>query len=49
VSNDIDPKSILVGSPPRPIGEWKRTVVRIDRLGQLYDRVKKLETKLGAD
>ncbi|MFZ4483156.1 MAG: UDP-3-O-(3-hydroxymyristoyl)glucosamine N-acyltransferase [Chthoniobacterales bacterium] len=49
VSNNIEPKALLVGSPPRPIGEWKRTVVRIDRLGQLYDRVKKLETKVGSD
>jgi UDP-3-O-[3-hydroxymyristoyl] glucosamine N-acyltransferase len=47
LSNDLDPKSIVVGSPPRPIGEWKRTVVRIDRLGQLYDRVKKLEERAG--
>jgi len=47
LSNDLDPKAIVVGSPPRPIGEWKRTVVRIDRLGQLYDRVKKLEERAG--
>jgi UDP-3-O-[3-hydroxymyristoyl] glucosamine N-acyltransferase len=49
VSNDVDPKAILVGSPPRPIGEWKRSIVRVDRLPQLYDRVKKLEAKLGTD
>ena len=47
LSNDLEPKAIVVGSPPRPIGEWKRTVVRIDRLGQLYDRVKKLEDRAG--
>jgi UDP-3-O-[3-hydroxymyristoyl] glucosamine N-acyltransferase len=47
LSNDLEPKAIVVGSPPRPIGEWKRTVVRIDRLGQLYDRVKKLEERAG--
>ena len=47
LSNDLAPKSIVVGSPPRPIGEWKRSVVRIDRLGQLYDRVKKLEERAG--
>jgi UDP-3-O-[3-hydroxymyristoyl] glucosamine N-acyltransferase len=47
LSNDLDPKSIVVGSPPRPIGEWKRTIVRIDRLGQLYERVKKLEERAG--
>jgi UDP-3-O-[3-hydroxymyristoyl] glucosamine N-acyltransferase len=36
-----------VGSPPRPIGEWKRGIVRLDRLGQLSDRVKKLEQRPG--
>lgn len=47
VSNDVEPKARLVGSPPRPIGEWKRMVVRIDRLADLYNRVKKLEEHLG--
>lgn len=47
LSNDLAPKSIVVGSPPRPIGEWKRTVIRIDKLGQLYERVKKLEERAG--
>ena len=47
VSNDIAPKARVVGGPPRPVGEWKRTVVRIDRLGELYSRVKKLEEKAG--
>ena len=43
LSNDLPPKSVVVGSPPRPIGEWKRSIVRIDRLPELYARVKKLE------
>lgn len=47
VSNDIEPGARVVGSPPRPGGQWKRTVVRIDRLGDLYDRVKKLEDDRG--
>jgi UDP-3-O-[3-hydroxymyristoyl] glucosamine N-acyltransferase len=47
LSNDLAPKAIVVGSPPRPIGEWKRSIVRIDKLGQLYDRVKKLEERAG--
>jgi len=47
VSNDIEPKVLVVGSPPRPAGQWKRSIVRIDRLGELYERVKKLEQKLG--
>ena len=47
LSNDLEPKAIVVGSPPRPIGEWKRGIVRLDRLGQLYDRVKKLEQRSG--
>jgi len=47
LSNDLEPKAIVVGSPPRPIGDWKRSIVRIDRLGQLYDRVKKLEQQAG--
>lgn len=48
VSNDLPPKSIVVGSPPRPIGEWKRSIVRVDRLPDLYNRVKKLERDAGA-
>jgi len=45
ISNDLPAGSRVVGSPPRPIGEWKRQVVRLDRLGDLYDRVKKLEAR----
>ena len=48
VSNDVEPGARVVGSPPRPIGEWKRSIVRVDKLGELYDRVKKLEAKLGS-
>ena len=47
VSNDVEPGARVVGSPPRPIGEWKRSIVRVDRLAELYDRVKKLEQRLG--
>jgi UDP-3-O-[3-hydroxymyristoyl] glucosamine N-acyltransferase len=47
VSNDLAPKSVVVGSPPRPIGDWKRSIVRIDRLPELYSRVKKLERNAG--
>jgi UDP-3-O-[3-hydroxymyristoyl] glucosamine N-acyltransferase len=47
VSNDIEPGARVVGSPPRPIGEWKRSIVRVDKLPELYDRVKKLEQRAG--
>jgi UDP-3-O-[3-hydroxymyristoyl] glucosamine N-acyltransferase len=47
VSNDIEPGARVVGSPPRPIGEWKRSIVRVDRLAELYNRVKKLEQRAG--
>lgn len=47
VSNDVEPGAKVVGSPPRPIGEWKRSIVRVDKLGELYARVKKLEAQLG--
>lgn len=47
VSNDVAPKSMVVGSPPRPIGDWKRSIVRVDKLAGLYDRVKKLEQRAG--
>jgi UDP-3-O-[3-hydroxymyristoyl] glucosamine N-acyltransferase len=47
VSNDVEPGARVVGSPPRPIGQWKRSIVRVDKLGELYDRVKALETKVG--
>ncbi|MEX1045138.1 MAG: UDP-3-O-(3-hydroxymyristoyl)glucosamine N-acyltransferase [Chthoniobacterales bacterium] len=49
LSNDLAPKAIVVGSPPRPIGDWKRAVVRIDKLGQLYERVRKLEKRAGGE
>jgi len=47
VSNDVAPGARVVGSPPRPIGEWKRSIVRVDKLAELYDRVKKLEQRAG--
>lgn len=47
VSNDVEAGARVVGSPPRPVGQWKRSIVRVDKLGELYDRVKALETKLG--
>ncbi len=47
VSNDVKPGARVVGSPPRPIGEWKRSIVRVDKLAELYDRVKKLEQRAG--
>lgn len=47
VSNDVAPKSMVVGSPPRPIGDWKRSIVRVDKLAELYGRVKKLEEREG--
>lgn len=48
VSNDIEPGARVVGSPPRPIGQWKRSIVRVDKLGELYDRVKALEARVGS-
>ena len=48
VSNDVEPGARVVGSPPRPVGQWKRSIVRVDKLGELYERVKKLEANLGA-
>jgi UDP-3-O-[3-hydroxymyristoyl] glucosamine N-acyltransferase len=47
VSNDVEPGARVVGSPPRPIGEWKRSIVRVDKLAGLYERVKKLEQRAG--
>lgn len=47
VSNDIAAGARVVGSPPRPIGEWKRSIVRVDKLAELYERVKKLEQRDG--
>jgi len=48
VSNDVEAGARVVGSPPRPVGQWKRSIVRVDKLGELYDRVKALEAKRGA-
>jgi UDP-3-O-[3-hydroxymyristoyl] glucosamine N-acyltransferase len=47
VSNDVEAGARVVGSPPRPIGEWKRSIVRVDKLAELYHRVKKLEAQAG--
>jgi len=47
VSNDVEPGARVVGSPPRPVGQWKRSIVRVDKLGELYERVKALEAKVG--
>jgi UDP-3-O-[3-hydroxymyristoyl] glucosamine N-acyltransferase len=47
VSNDVEPGARVVGSPPRPVGQWKRSIVRVDKLGELYDRVKALEARVG--
>ena len=47
VSNDVEPGARVVGSPPRPVGQWKRSIVRVDKLGELYERVKALESKTG--
>lgn len=45
---DVDPKSVLFGSPARPIREAFKLEALYGRLPELFERVKELEKKLGA-
>lgn len=46
LSRNLKPKEIVCGSPARPIQDWKEQAAMVNRLGKLYDRVKKLEEAL---
>lgn len=43
LSRNLKAKEIVCGSPARPIQDWKEQAAMINRLGKLYERVKKLE------
>lgn len=43
LSRNLKPKEIVCGSPARPMKEWKEQAALVNRLGKLYERVKKLE------
>lgn len=43
LSRNLPPKSIVCGSPARPMREWKEQIAMVHRIGRLYERVKKLE------
>lgn len=43
LSRNLKPGEIVCGSPARPIQNWKEQAAQVNRLGKLYDRVKKLE------
>ncbi len=42
VFEDVPPKTDVAGIPARPIGEWRRQVVILRRIGQLWSRLKRL-------
>lgn len=43
LSRNLKARDIVCGSPARPIQDWKEQAAMINRLGKLYERVKKLE------
>jgi UDP-3-O-[3-hydroxymyristoyl] glucosamine N-acyltransferase len=43
LSRNLKPGEIVCGSPAREIQTWKEQAAQVNRLGKLYDRVKKLE------
>lgn len=45
ISKDVPPGSVLVGSPGKPIDQWKKNNFYIQRLPQLAERIKTLEKK----
>jgi UDP-3-O-[3-hydroxymyristoyl] glucosamine N-acyltransferase len=47
VSKNVPAESIVCGSPPYPLREWKEQVARVSRLGKLIERVKRLEDRIG--
>ena len=46
VSNSIPPNSVVLGSPPLPIGKTKRIFVCIQNLPELFKTVKLLQNKI---
>jgi UDP-3-O-[3-hydroxymyristoyl] glucosamine N-acyltransferase len=47
VTNDVPPKTVVSGFPARPHSEARRTQVLVTRLPELYERIRRLETKNG--
>ena len=43
LSRNLKPGEIVCGSPARELQTWKEQAAMVNRLGKLYDRVKKLE------
>jgi UDP-3-O-[3-hydroxymyristoyl] glucosamine N-acyltransferase len=43
LSRNLKAGEIVCGSPARPIQDWKEQAAQVNRLGRLYERVKKLE------
>jgi UDP-3-O-[3-hydroxymyristoyl] glucosamine N-acyltransferase len=43
LSRNLKAGEIVCGSPARPIQDWKEQAAMVNRLGKLYERVKKLE------
>ncbi|MDD5199011.1 MAG: UDP-3-O-(3-hydroxymyristoyl)glucosamine N-acyltransferase [Terrimicrobiaceae bacterium] len=46
LSRNLKAGEVVCGSPARPIQDWKEQAAQVNRLGRLYDRVKRLEEKL---
>ena len=46
ITSNITDKEIVGGMPSRPVAQWRKTQALIHRLEELFDRLKKLESRL---
>jgi UDP-3-O-[3-hydroxymyristoyl] glucosamine N-acyltransferase len=49
LSKNVKPGAIVIGSPAKPIEQWKKNNFYIHNLGKIFDRVKVLENKKRAE
>lgn len=45
LSKNVTPKAVVIGSPAKPIEQWKKNNFYLHNLGKLFERVKALEKK----
>jgi len=49
LSKNVNPGAIVIGSPAKPIEQWKKNNFYIHNLGKIFDRVKVLENQQRED
>ncbi len=49
LSKNVNPGAIVIGSPAKPIEQWKKNNFYIHNLGKIFDRVKVLENQKRED